>query len=119
MKLLQGIGTYKRKGNLLFQVDCRGKKRTQKHKKRVRSYCTTIGTEREEVIIMKYTATENIETVYTEAEWCKHMESNGRKIFLRWLTRKAKEITVVVLALVVLLAFVTVAGILADAIVAL
>lgn len=54
------------------------------------------------------------EVVYTEDEWMKHMERNGKRIFKRWL-RKQIRLWLGALAIIfVILATVTITGVLAD-----
>lgn len=58
-----------------------------------------------------------VETVYTEQEWCKHMERNGKRIFLRWMKREAKTWCKFLVAIAVLMMFISIVGYMADMIV--
>ena len=58
-----------------------------------------------------------VETVYTEAEWCKHMERNGKRIFLRWMKREAKTWCKFLVIVTILMIFISIAGYMADMIV--
>lgn len=55
-----------------------------------------------------------METVYTEAEWVRHMQRNGKKIFLRWMKRELKLWFGAFTMIMIILAFVTIAGMIAN-----
>lgn len=55
-----------------------------------------------------------VETVYTEQEWCKHMERNAKRLALRWIARQAKNVATMLLMAVVILGVVTVVGLLVE-----
>ena len=57
------------------------------------------------------------EIVYTEDEWIRHMECNGKRIFKRWLRKQMIAWLKVIIAVTIILAVVTISGALADAIV--
>lgn len=57
------------------------------------------------------------EVVYTETEWCKYMKRNGKRIFLRWIRREAKNWCKLLAVIVVLMMFISIAGYMADMIV--
>mgnify|MGYP000096572053 CR=1 FL=1 len=56
-------------------------------------------------------------TVYTEDEWMKHMERNGKRLFKRWLRKQMIAWLKVIIAVAIILTVVTISGALADAIV--
>lgn len=60
-----------------------------------------------------------VEVVYTEDEWVKHMERNGKRLFKRWLRKQMIAWCKVIIAVTIILAVVTISGALADWIVAL
>ena len=60
-----------------------------------------------------------VETVYTEDEWIRHMECNGKRIFRRWLRKQMIAWCKVIIIVTIMLAVVTFAGAMADWIVAL
>lgn len=57
------------------------------------------------------------ETVYTEDEWMKHFERNGKRLFKRWLRKQMIAWLKVIIAVTIILAVVTISGALADVIV--
>lgn len=57
------------------------------------------------------------EIVYTEDEWMKHMERNGKRLFKRWLRKQMIAWLKVIIAVTIMLAAVTISGALADIIV--
>ena len=60
-----------------------------------------------------------VEVVYTEDDWVKHMERNGKRLFKRWLRKQMIAWCKVIIAVTIILAVVTISGALADWIVAL
>lgn len=56
-------------------------------------------------------------TVYTEDEWMKHMERNGKRLFKRWLRKQMIAWLKVIIAVAIILTVVTISGALADVIV--
>ena len=58
-----------------------------------------------------------METVYTEQEWVRHMERNGKRIFLRWMKREAKTWCKFFAIVIILMMFISIAGYMADMIV--
>lgn len=58
-----------------------------------------------------------VEVVYTEDEWIRHMEHNGKRLFKRWLRKQMIAWCKVIIAVTIILAVVTISGVLADAIV--
>lgn len=65
------------------------------------------------------TNTMPVEVVYTEDEWIRHMERNGKRLFKRWLQKQMIAWCKVIIAVTIMLAVVTFAGTMADWIVAL
>ena len=59
------------------------------------------------------------EVAYTEEEWMKHMERNGKRLFKRWLRKQMIAWLKVIIAVTIILAVVTISGALADWIVVL
>ena len=58
-----------------------------------------------------------METVYTEAEWVRHMQRNGKRIFLHWVKREAKIWCKFIITMMIIVMFISVAGYMADMIV--
>lgn len=66
---------------------------------------------------MNRSGTEMVETVYTENEWCKYMKRNGKRIFLRWIRREAKNWCKLLVVIAAIMMFISIAGYMADMIV--